>query len=131
MEANVIDEMFNRINQLEEENKILEMELSNLKVLLEDKNINDLFKGEKLDDQKIIDELEEFADKEINQKLTKSEKNLKTLEIEYFPYDNVDKIYIAGDFTKWEQIEMQNVIIYLIIFVKISLQENSSTLLLY
>jgi hypothetical protein len=113
MEGNVIDEMFNRISSLEEENKILEMQLSNLKVLLEDKTINDLFKGEKLDDQKIINELEEYADKEINQKLTKSEKGLKTLEIEYFPFDNVDKIYIAGDFTKWEQIEMQNVIIYL------------------
>ena len=131
MEGNVIDEMFYRINQLEEENKLLEMELSNLKVLLEDKNINDLFKGEKLDDQKIIYELEEFADKQINQKLTKSEKNLKTLEIEYFPYDNVDKIYIAADFTKWDQIEMNNVIIYFIIFIKIRLEENSSTLLLY
>ncbi len=110
MDDNIIDELFNRINTLEHDNKFLETQLSNLKVLLEDKTINDLFKGEKLNDEKVIEELNEYAEKEINQKLTKSKQNLKNVTIEYFPFDNVDKIQIAGDFTKWEQIEMQKVI---------------------
>ncbi len=112
MDENIIDELFNRINSLEQENNILENELSRIKVQQEEKNIKDLLKEEKLDENIIIDELNKFADNEINRKLTRSKKNLQNVTIEYSPFDNVDQIYIAGDFTKWEQVEMKTVTIY-------------------
>ena len=111
MDDNIIDELFNRINSLEQENKHLESKLSSIKVQQEEKNIKDLLKDEKLDENILIDELNKFADKEINCKLIRIEQKLQNVTIEYSPYDNLDQIFIAGDFTKWEQVEMQKVII--------------------
>jgi len=116
MDENIIDELFNRINTLEQENNILENELSRIKVQQEEKKIEDLVSEENLDENIIIDELNKFADNEINRKLTQSEKKLKKITIEYSPFDNLEQIFIAGDFTKWEQLEMKKVKIYKLIF---------------
>jgi hypothetical protein len=110
MDENVIDQLFDRINNLEQLNRILEKEVIDVKVELEEKKINDLIKIEKIEEHKIISELDKYLDDEVNAKLFKSDNDLISVIIDYTPYDTVDKILIAGDFNKWEQEEMQKVI---------------------
>jgi hypothetical protein len=101
MEANIIDELFERINSLEIENamlversKILQDELDKKELMIEDSiditDLQRLVSGEKI---------------EMNS-------DLVNVDIVYVPFDNFNEMYIAGDFNGWEKSLMQMVRIF-------------------
>lgn len=97
--SSIIDELFARIQSLEDENKNLKSKISQLELDLvkkegENEELSDKENEEKKNDIMMIDEnLEEY-------------KSIKPITITYIPTENITKLYIMGDFTNWELIEM-------------------------
>jgi len=97
--SSIIDELFARIQSLEDENKnlkskIRELELDIVKKEGENDELSDEEKEEKKNDIMMIDEnLEEY-------------KSIKLITITYIPTETISKLYIMGDFTNWELLEM-------------------------
>jgi hypothetical protein len=96
----IIDELFLRIQTLEEENKKLKTQVSNLEeelVKKEGEN-EDLSEGEPevtKKDNMMIDDIVEVI------------QEVKPVSITYIPNDDPRKLYVMGDFTGWELLEMK------------------------
>lgn len=95
-----MDELFMRIHTLEEENKKLKSTISNLEVELAKKEtVNDnLSDDENKEESKIdnmnVDDVVDLI------------KEVKPVNITYIPQDEPRKLYVMGDFTGWEPVEM-------------------------
>ena len=95
----IIDELFSRIQSLEEENKKLKNKINELEIELVKKegNIDDLSDTEKEENKNnkmIIDDEIEV-------------KPVKSVSISYIPNEDLRILYIMGDFTNWELVEMK------------------------
>ena len=99
MEANIIDELFERINALERENAILNERAKSLEDEIDKKEF-------------IIEDSIDLTDLKMLIAGEKMEMNsdLVNMEISYVPFDNFDEISIAGDFTGWDKKVMEKVI---------------------
>ena len=98
--TSIIDELFTRIQSLEEENKILKMKINDLE--------NELIKKE--GDIEDLSDKEEQENKKDNM-IIDDERNLvktvKLVSITYIPNEQLRTLYIMGDFTNWELVEMK------------------------
>jgi hypothetical protein len=97
--SSIIDELFARIQSLEDENKnlkgkISEFELELVKKEGDDKDLSDNEKEESKKDVMMIDDTFEEI------------KPVKPVTITYIPNEDLRKLYIMGDFTNWEPTEM-------------------------
>ena len=126
-----MDELFQRINQLEEENKILNKKIIEQDIRLKEKKEKEMLKG--INEKELLGglDLDENKDNtntdnrmdidlpDLNKKFTNP--NMEEVEIIYTPYEDINKIYIKGDFTKWEKKEMRKedgVFFYSILLLK-------------
>jgi len=97
--SSIIDELFARIQSLEDENKNLKTKICELETDLvkkegeNDENIDQDQEEKKQDNMMIDDTVEEL-------------KPIKSITISYIPNETLSKLYIMGDFTNWELIEM-------------------------
>jgi hypothetical protein len=105
LDANVMDELFNRINQLEEENKFLKNRITDLKTEVEKKELNEIIKD---DEDDITKEIDKLNDEESTNPILKSDESLQEVNIEFTPFDPVNEVFIAGDFSKWEKLPMKS-----------------------
>jgi hypothetical protein len=108
-DANFMDELFQRIHDLESENKILENNIKTVQVELEMKELNNLIEYKEETD--IIKEIELLNEKEGESEIIKVNSNLKEISLEFVPFDNFKEVYIAGDFTNWNRLLLKNVLI--------------------
>lgn len=111
METNFLDEMFERINILESENKLLKEELKNINNESEISidNYVSLDKNEKinqLNDFKKELNLEKFYEKNF---VDKDNTPFTLLTVNFKPYEDFNSIDIAGDFTNWKKEKMEKV----------------------
>ena len=110
---NLLDELFNRISLLKQEQENLNKEIS-----LINKEISNqqLLQYEKFWSKKETnEEKKELNDKienlkEYSEKLSKTiENNISKIKITYKPFDaSLKPVYISGDFNDWSMIEMNN-----------------------
>ena len=103
-EYNIIDELFQRINELSSEKEMLESNLKTLENDYEDKEMFDLCSS-----NGIVEELEHIINDEKSNIVYQKNNNLKETEINYTPFDNFNEVFIAGDFTNWEKVLMNKV----------------------
>jgi len=120
MDGNIIDDLMNQIKQLEKQNESLKktyLEKQNkLKASEENKDIiqeNELkleytyIPKENTDSNSNI--FFNFKDMDIDSGPGSENYKIKEMNISYVPFESHNKIYIMGDFTGWEPIEMQKV----------------------
>ena len=94
----IIDELFVRIQTLEEENKKLKLNINELELeLVKKEGDADVSESEKEDDKSN----NMMVDDNILVVLP-----VKSITITYVPNEDFRKLYIMGDFTNWELIEM-------------------------
>ena len=95
----IIDELFVRIQTLEAENKKLKSDINNLESeLVKKEGDADISESEKEEDKSnhmIVDDN------------TVVILPVKSITITYLPNEDIRKLYIMGDFTNWEPIEMK------------------------
>lgn len=96
----IIDELFSRIQSLEEENKKLKTKINDLEIELvkkegDNEELSEKEKAENKNDNMIIDEELEVV------------KPVKSVSIKYIPNEDLRMLYIMGDFTNWELVEMK------------------------
>ena len=109
----VIDELFTRINLLEEENKQLKSKISETDKLLDEKLKKEMFKD--LNEKELLGEIDTTENSQSDKMEIDNEKptnkinpNLEEVQIIYTPYENIDgKVYVQGELTKWEKKEMR------------------------
>ena len=110
---NLLDELFNRISLLKQEQEnlnkeisLINKEISNQQLLQYEKFWS---KKETNEEKKELNEQIEKL-KEFSEKLSKTiEKNISKIKIIYKPFDSSLKpVYISGDFNDWSMIEMNN-----------------------
>lgn len=110
MEQNFFDEIFEKLNILESENKILKEELENLN---EDSEIN-IENYMTNNPTEKLNEIKEFQNK-INSEFFSSSPNTNNrnyidLIINFKPFDELNAMEITGDFTNWQKKHMEKVI---------------------
>jgi len=109
METNFLDEIFERINVLEAENKFLKEELKNLN----NQNETSIEKYIDYDTQEQIKKINEFKIKNNLDSLFKIEENeinkFVEMVIDFKPYDEFNTLEISGDFTNWKKRKMEKV----------------------
>ncbi len=110
---NLLDELFNRISLLKQEQEnlnkeisLINKEISNQQLLQYEKFWS---KKETNEEKKELNEQIEKL-KEFSEKLSKTiENNISKIKIIYKPFDSSLKpVYISGDFNDWSMIEMNN-----------------------
>jgi hypothetical protein len=111
METNFIDEIFERIRILEQENKILIDELKNINNESEINidNYITIDKNEKLNqlnEFKMQINLDNFTSKNINEN---QKGQFTEITINYKPFEDLHAIEIAGDFSNWNKKKMEKV----------------------
>jgi hypothetical protein len=109
MEENDLDEIFLRIQKLEEENRLLKEELNSI----ENENYFDMTSltnftpnDDKVEEMNNFKKLNNIPDTLYNQNSTK----LIDIIISYKPYEELDRLEIASDFTGWKKIDMEKVL---------------------
>jgi uncharacterized coiled-coil DUF342 family protein len=110
-ETNFMDELFQRINDLESENKILEETIRATQNELDNKALTNSLNIK--EDTQIIQEIELLNQNEANNSIVKVNSNLKEITLEFVPFDNFKEVYIAGDFTNWNKLLTAKVFVYL------------------
>jgi hypothetical protein len=112
MESNFFDEMFERINILEAENKILKEELKNI----HDDNYINVEKFITMNPNEKLNQLHEFKkniklDELIKKKnFDSKDKKYFELTINFKSFDELNSLEITGDFTNWKKMQMQKVL---------------------
>jgi len=108
MEQNFFDEIFEKINILEAENQFLKKELESL-------NEENLDKYMTIDPIEKLNEFKEYH-KKINEEFCSSksntDNNYSNLVINFKPFDELNTLQITGDFTNWQKMPMEKVIIF-------------------
>jgi len=96
--SSIIDELFARIQALEDENKTLKTKITDLEMDLVKKEGD----GEIMSDQ----EQEKKKDVMMIDETFEEIKQVKSVTITYIPTEDLRKLYIMADFTNWELLEM-------------------------
>lgn len=97
--SSIIDELFARIQSLEDENKNLKTKIGELE--------SDLVKKEGENEENFDQDIEEKKqDNMMIDDIVEEINSVKSITISYIPTESVSKLYIMGDFTNWELIEM-------------------------
>jgi hypothetical protein len=109
-EANFMDELFQRIHDLESENKLLESSIKSLHNELDQQEISNLVDYK--EDTDIVNEIKLLNQKEGENKIVKVNSNIKEISLEFVPFDNFNEVYIAGDFTNWNKLLVRKVFFY-------------------
>jgi hypothetical protein len=108
MEQNFFEEIFQKINNLEAENKILKVELDNLN---EENSLN-IDKYMTINPTEKLNEVKDFQSK-INSEFFSSKKNIDEtvtdLIINFKDFDELNSMEITGDFTSWKKKPMEKV----------------------
>lgn len=96
-DSNIIDELFERIASLENENQQLENKIKNIQSEIDKK-------------ESVLEENPELIELQnlLNREKLESKSDLTNVDINYIPFDNFSEIFIAGDFTNWEKKPMKN-----------------------
>lgn len=106
-DSNIIDELFARINNLEKENKDLEVELKHLEKEYDAKEVSEMVNCDMMDVE-VLDKIKEMnSSEDAFKNVVKKENYMVEHTIEYVPFDNFAQLSIAGDFTNWEKMEME------------------------
>lgn len=114
MDANIIDELFNRINILEQENNELKKRIQEKEEENKNKLINKFIEEDVDENYDVEMEIEEFN-------TNAQESNIVEETITFTPFDNADNVKISADFTNWEPVDMvksENVFSYTVELLK-------------